>query len=368
MPFIYLFVLFVYYGTAFNSKAELASIEQIVVFKSGTEGYHTFRIPAIVKAANGDLLAICEGRKIGRSDAGDIDMVMKRSSDGGKTWGSLQVIWDDGGNTCGNPAPVLDESTGKMVLLATWNLGEDSEHEIIEGTSVDTRRVYVITSEDHGASWSTPTEITSDVKEDDWTWYATGPGSGLQLKHTEYKERLVIACDHIEKDTRKYFSHAIYSDDGGVSWSLGGTTPEDQVNECEVAELPGGVLMLNMRNYDREQTYRQIAYSRDGGDTWTDQQHDIHLIEPICQASLQAMIDGNLLLFSNPAAADERKNMTLRFSYDWGYSWPAEIVLHAGPAAYSDLVEISNDVIGCLFEAGEESPYEQIVFTTINLQ
>src|SRR5690348_16549228 len=84
-----------------------AGVEETVVFQSGTEGYHTFRIPAIVRAPNGDLLAFAEGRKNSRSDTGDIDLLLKRSSDGGKTWGALQLLWDDAGNTCGNPCPVV---------------------------------------------------------------------------------------------------------------------------------------------------------------------------------------------------------------------------------------------------------------------
>ena len=167
------------------------------LFKSGTEGYQCFRIPAIVTTTEGTLLAFAEGRKKGCSDTGNIDLVMKRSEDNGKTWSNLLVIRDDGENVCGNPAPVVDESTGTIHLLSTWNLGEDPEKKIIEGNSKDTRRVFVMESGDDGKSWSSPLEITSSVKQDHWTWYATGPCHGIQLKEGPHRDRLIIPCDHI---------------------------------------------------------------------------------------------------------------------------------------------------------------------------
>ena len=339
----------------------------VPVFVSGRDGYACFRIPALLALPEGRLLAFAEGRKYGCSDTGDIDLVMKHSEDGGATWSPLFVVWDDSSNTCGNPAPVLHLKTGRIVMLTTWNLGIDREPAIIDQTSMDTRRVFLLSSEDQGRSWSPPQEITGDTKQENWTWYATGPGSGIQLKHPPHVGRLVVACDHIEAGSKKYFSHIIFSDDGGVRWQLGGSTPDDQVNECEVAELRDGRLLLNMRNYDRNQQQRQIAYSEDGGMTWIQQRHDTTLIEPICQASLHQYEFGKYeaLLFSNPASREARVNMTLRWSEDEGNSWPQQLVLHPGPAAYSDLAVLNDGTVGCLFEAGRESPYEQLIFQKI---
>lgn len=341
------------------------------LFESGTEGYHTFRIPALIATNNGTLLAFAEGRKNASSDTGDIDVVLKRSNDNGKSWSDLQVVWDDGENVCGNPAPVVDEVSGTVFLLMTWNLGEDHEKDIIAGTSRDTRRIYVTQSTDDGETWSTPKEITNSVKQTDWTWYATGPGHGIQLKKGEKKSRLVIACDHIEAVTKKYFSHTIHSDDGGDTWQPGGSTPQDQVNECTVAELSDGRLILNMRNYDRTKKSRKISISSDGGENWGDIYADETLIEPICQASMErysfAGEEKSRLLFLNPANTDKRENMTLRMSYDEGQTWAKSKVLHAGPAAYSDLVKMKNGNIACLYEAGQKSPYEGIVFEIVLL-
>lgn len=234
------------------------------LFVGGHDGYQCFRIPSIVVTPTGAIIALAEGRKNGSGDAGDIDTVVRRSTDGGITWSELSVVWDDGQNTCGNPCAVVDQDSGTIFLLSTWNRGGDHEAQIIGGTSKDTRRIFLTSSTDDGITWSASQEITSDVKQSDWTWYATGPGSGIQIKHGSHEGRLVIPCDHIESKTKSYYSHAIYSDDRGASWKFGESTPKDRVNECEVVELAEGKLMLNMRNYDQTIRARQIAISIDG--------------------------------------------------------------------------------------------------------
>ena len=342
------------------------------IFKSGSEGYNTFRIPSIITTDSGVVLAFAEGRKNSSSDSGDIDLVLKRSTDGGKTWGDLIVIRDDSTNVCGNPSPVIDRKTGKIFLLSTWNRGDDTESEIINMTSVDTRRVYVMNSIDEGLSWSKPIEITDKVKKPNWTWYATGPVHGIQIREGSKKGRMIIPCDHIEANTKKYYSHIIYSDDGGSSWNIGGTTPQDQVNECSVAEIGKGKLILNMRNYDRTQMNRKISISNDYGESWGDIYDDKALVEPICQASiLRYSFKGsgrNDLLFINPADKNKRLNMTLRLSNDLGRTWKGEFLLHEGPSAYSDITKLRNGNVGCLFEAGKNSPYEGIVYREVDVR
>ena len=342
------------------------------IFKSGSEGYNTFRIPSIITTDSGVVLAFAEGRKNSSSDSGDIDLVLKRSIDGGKTWGDLIIIRDDSTNVCGNPSPVIDRKTGKIFLLSTWNRGDDTESEIINMTSVDTRRVYVMNSIDEGLSWSKPIEITDKVKKPNWTWYATGPVHGIQIREGSKKGRMIIPCDHIEANTKKYYSHIIYSDDGGSSWNIGGTTPQDQVNECCVAEIGKGKLILNMRNYDRTQMNRKISISNDYGESWGDIYDDKALVEPICQASiLRYSFKGygrNDLLFINPADKNKRLNMTLRLSNDLGRTWKGEFILHEGPSAYSDITKLRNGNVGCLFEAGKNSPYEGIVYREVDIR
>ncbi|MDP6930379.1 MAG: sialidase family protein [Planctomycetota bacterium] len=339
------------------------------VFESGSDGYHTYRIPALIKTKTGSLLAFCEGRISGRSDSGDIDLLMRRSTDFGQSWGPMQVVWNDESHTCGNPCPVIDRETGRIILLMTHNLGDDHESEIIAGKSRGTRTVWVTHSDDDGLNWSPPRNITAKTKQADWTWYATGPGVGIQLA----SGRLVVPCDHIEADTKNYYSHTIHSDDGGKTWSLGGRSGP-QMNECQVVELADGRLLLNMRNYKRsEHRARGIAFSEDRGQSWSTPRWNDALIEPRCQASLisfPALNDdrGTCLLFSNPAHENKRLRMRIKLSHDSGKTWPLGRTLHEGPSAYSCLALLADDGIGCLFEAGEKSPYEQIRFTRVLLK
>jgi sialidase-1 len=356
----------------FSASGNLISTEPLeYLFESGTAGYNTFRIPAIITSDKGTILAFAEGRKNSSSDTGDIDLVMKRSEDNGKTWSNLTVLWDDGENVCGNPSPVVDKTTGTLYLLSTWNLGTDHESEIIKQTSKDTRRVYILSSSDEGKTWSVPKEITSSVKPLNWTWYATGPCHGIQLRKGNFKDRLVVPCDHIEAGTNRYYSHVIYSDDHGITWKLGGITPQDQVNECSVAELSDGKLMLNMRNYDRTQKSRKVSLSDDGGLTWGNISSDITLIEPICQGSLLLVpltsTGVSKLWFLNPADESIRMNMTLRLSTDEGKSWGKSKILYPGPSAYSDLTRVPNGNIGCFYEAGYVTPYQGIVYKEISI-
>ena len=332
---------------------------QTPVFVSGQDGYHTYRIPAMVVTAQGSVLAFCEGRKRSSGDTGDIDLLVKRSTDGGRTFGQQQVIWDDGENVCGNPCPVVDRQTGTIWLLLTHNLGSDSEAEIIARKSQGTRTVWVAKSMDDGVTWSEPVEITASTKKPDWTWYATGPGAGIQLRDG----RLLVPCDHIEADSKLYYSHVIWSDDHGGTWQLGGRAGP-WTNECEVVERNDGSLLLNMRNYDPRQRARAVATSRDGGRTWSAVRHDPLLVEPICQASIRR--SAGAILFSNPADGKVRREMTLRASYDEGQTWPAARVLWPGPAAYSCLAVRPDGAILCLYERGVRRPYETITLAEIS--
>ena len=331
------------------------------VFTAGEGGYHTYRIPSLIVTKKGTVLAFCEGRKKGTSDAGDIDLVLRRSTDGGQTWQPMQMVWDDGHKTCGNPCPVVEQSSGVIWLLLTHNLGEDKESAIIDGTSKGSRTVWVSQSSDDGATWSKPVEITKNVKRTDWTWFATGPGVGIQTK----SGRLVIPCDNKVSLTQARQSHVIYSDDQGSTWKLGGVVGP-HCNESQIAELSDGSLLLNMRSYEANKR-RLVARSTDGGITFSKPVEDPTLLEPVCQASLiRYSPDGPLLLFSNPAST-KREKMTVRLSRDGGKTWPASGELHSGPAAYSCLTVLPDQTIGCLYERGSKSPYEQITLARFPL-
>jgi sialidase-1 len=344
---------------ALATPARSAEPSRVPVFVSGQGGYHTYRIPSVIVTPGGTVLAFCEGRKGGRGDAGDIDLVLRRSTDGGTTWGKTQVVWEDG-NTCGNPCPVVDARTGTVWLLMTHNLRTDTEAKIVAGTGTGGRTVWVTRSDDDGRTWAKPVEVTKDVKKPGWTWYATGPGVGIQLR----SGRLLIPCDSKSDGGKVLESHVILSDDGGRSWKLGGAVGPG-CNESQAVELSDGSVMLNMRSH-RGNSRRLVAVSRDGGETFSKPVEDRELIEPVCQASILRLPgDGGGILFSNPAGT-KRERMTVRLSRDDAKSWPHARVLHPGPAAYSCLTVLPGGAVGCLYECGEKNPYETITFAVFS--
>lgn len=329
--------------------------ERIDVFVSGEGGYHTYRIPALIVSKEGTLLAFCEGRKTSRRDHGDVDLVLRRSEDGGATWKPMTLVYEEGDTeqiTIGNPCPVVDQSTG-IIWLPFCR---------------DNDEVLITSSRDDGLTWTAPRVITADVKRPDWGWYATGPGNGIQLTRGPHQGRLVIPCDHRVNDKGDWNeagrSHIIYSDDHGETWQLGGVT-DWGMNECAVVELADGRLMLNMRSY-RGLNQRGVATSDDSGLTWSAVAHDSTLIEPVCQASLirhswPSNHEPGALVFSNPAAK-ERHHLTVRISFDEGKTWPTEKLLYPESAAYSSLVALPNGDIGILYE---RDSYQRLTFSRL---
>ena len=361
-----------------RSQIDRQRSQRTALYYIGMPGYNRYRIPSLIVTKQGTLLAFCEGRIGG--DSGDIDTLVRRSEDGGATWGKSQVVWSDGSNTCGNPCPVVDQSTGRIYLLSTWNLGTDNESQIITFKSKDVRHPYICYSDDDGKSWSKPVCISDNARLDDWRWYATGPGIGIQIKRGKYAGRLVIPANHSYTETRDgvfkknnkygYGSHVIYSDDHGRTWQISETiTPG--CNESQVVELSDGSLMMNMRSYNGKKC-RAVSISKDGGQSWSEITHDPTLIEPVCQASMITYNHGenrnnSLVIFSNPADKKSRIRMTVRLSYDDGRTWPVSRILHDGPAAYSCMAVLPNSEIGCFYEAGDKSPYESMIFEKFSL-
>lgn len=361
--------------TAVNKNTKILNkpVHTIDIYKKGQEGYAYYRIPAIIRTKNNTILAFAEGRKNNCSDSGNIDLVVKRSKDDGKTWSKLFVVWDDKDNTCGNPVPILDKDTGRIYLICTWNLGLDKENEIVSQTSRNSRRVFYIYSDNDGLTWSNPIELTKDVKQDSWTWYATGPGHGIQIQKGKYKGRIIVPANHTDSKTKESHSHIIYSDDKGKTWKIGGIIKQSGENESSVVELENGNLMLNMRNYNRNKKSRAYATSSDGGATWTDAQYTSVLIEPICQGSILNYINHsskptNRILFSNPSSTNKRENMTIKLSKDNGNTWPYAYRIYSGPSGYSDMVILRNKRVALLYEYGENNAYEKIGFTIVPIK
>ena len=337
------------------------------LFVRGHAGYHTFRIPALTVTTPGTVLAFAEGRRNDQHDTGDIDLILRRSTDGGATFDDLRVVVPGDGDVAGNPAPVVDRDTGRVWLLFCRNNGDGPEDLICAGQAP--RTVWVTFSDDDGVSWAPPRDITSDVKDPAWTWYATGPGHAIQLS----SGRLLVACDHVvglrlRRSADPHHSHVIISGDHGETWRIGGSAQRD-TNECIAVELDDGSVYLNSRSAMRggmDANRRGFARSYDGGAGFTDLGWHDELIDPTCQASvIRAGGPGAPLVFTN-AASTSRERLTARASTDGGRTWSRGRLIHAGPAAYSDLCVLPAGDVGVLFECGDESPYERLRWTQLD--
>ena len=362
------------------AKTREPYFKQIDLLSMGQEGYCAFRIPAIVVGPEGTVLAFCEGRNALASevtgevsDTDEIDMVLRRSFDNGKTWEPIQVVWHDEKNTCGNACPVVDRETGIIWLFITHNLGMDFQPELEKGTSVGSRTVWVTKSADEGATWSEPVEITDSVKRPDWGWYGTGPGVGIQLSNG----RLVIPCHRNQHGDGRAMgiagaswpSHLIYSDDHGKTWQIGGSTTGG--DECQVVELVDGTLLLSIRDFTG-QNKLMTAKSYDKGLTWSDLQYDSSMFGANCQISTirftdEKNHDKNRILFSNPVGK-ERERMTVHLSYDEGESWPVAKLITPDLSGYSCLTILQDGSIGCLYERGTKRYSDNITLAIFNLE
>lgn len=347
-------------------------------FTSGTDGYHTYRIPALTRAPDGTLIAFAEGRKNGGGDSGDIDIVCRRSTDGGATWAPLQVVTARGADTAGNPTVVVDPASGDLVLLSCGNAGSATETTILKGLAV--RTVYVQRSPDNGATWTAPVDITAHVKTSWMRWYATGPGCGVAVTQGPHAGRLVVPANHSRppaagsSDTGvepKYLGgHALISDDGGHTWQITFTSsnPSGALNENEttVAELPDGRLYFNCRDqYGTAPGTRADAWSADGGTTL----QSVYRVQgtittPVVQGSL-LQVPGGPLLYAGPEHPDGRVAMALRRSDDGGATWWTCRKISGLHAAYSSMAMLNADTVGVLYETGNWTAYDRIELAAV---
>ncbi|MEU5303825.1 sialidase family protein [Streptomyces noursei] len=373
-----------------TADAPSGGFDQQVLFKAAYEkGYSCFRIPAIVRTVRGTLLAFAEGRVHDCGDAGDIDLVLKRSTDGGRTWGPLQVVNHGDGDTHGNPAPLVDRRTGRIILAETYNKGRT------DGLSCDVpcdRTPHLQYSDDDGATWSAPRDLTRSIRPLRWnSWYATGPVHGIQLTHGRHAGRLVFGVNaESYAGNRITANHAalVHSDDGGTTWRVGALdtwpiardgTFRQKPSEMTLLERSDGSIYVNGREQDgTDLGNRTAAVSRDGGDSFTAPFRTIpDLYTPMVQASAlrlpRSSGDGGhgRTLLAAPADPDRRRTMTIRSSYDEGRTWEGVdrgARVSADWSGYSDLVAVSRTVTGLLYEGGTADARDEIRFARFTEQ
>ena len=373
--------------------ASFAQSKRNIVFESGTEGYSSYRIPAITRLANGELLAFCEGRVSGAADFGNVDILMKSSKDNGQIWSSLKIIVDNGLLQAGNPAPVVDMDdpaypNGRIFLF--YNTGNQNENEIRKGHGI--REVWYKTSIDNGNTWSNPINITTEVHRpnqpqintayhfhEDWRSYANTPGHAIQFSEGIYAGRIYVAANHSAGKPQAWFkdyrAHGYYTDDHGKTFHLSEVVNVEGSNESMAAALSQNKLMLNIRNQQGNIKARIIAVSLNAGESWDKSYFDRSLPDPVCQGSILSIktkASKRLLVFCNNADTSRRDYLTLRVSKDEGITWYKSYLIDASKGdfkgdftAYSDLVELGKKKIGILYERNN---YHEIVFTSLILK
>jgi sialidase-1 len=354
--------------------------EKLDLWKGGEGGYVGYRIPGLVATGQGTLLAYCEARKETVGDWAAIDIVLRRSTDGGKTWSpSTKIAAVDGPHrknpvallqklekpddvTYNNAAAIIDRKTGAVHFLFC----------------LEYMRCFYQRSDDDGQTFSKPVEITPVFeqfrKDYDWKVLATGPTHGIQLQNGRLVVPVWLSTGTGGGAHRPSIVSTIYSDDGGQTWQRGAvvaneTDPLVNPNETVVAQLADGRVMLNIRS-ESKANRRAVAFSPDGATGWTKPTFDEQLLEPICMASICRLTtsppaDKNRLLFANPHNLEregktkpqpgqhrDRKNLTVKLSYDEGQTWAVSKPLEPGISGYSDLAVGPEGIIHCLYERG----------------
>ncbi|WP_019073083.1 sialidase family protein [Streptomyces hokutonensis] len=365
---------------AAQTTSPTPEFDQQVLFKASQDpGYACFRIPAVVKTNDGTLLAFAEGRVLNCGDAADIDIVVKRSTDDGATWSPLQVVNRGGGDTHGNPAPVVDRRTGRILLAETYNTGRTDS----ASCSVPCDRTpHLQYSDDDGLTWSQPRDLSDEILPPKWnSWYATGPVHGIQLTRGKHKGRLVFGVNTETWDgTRVTANNAalIVSDDGGDHWRIGATdsypiaadgTWRQKPSELTMTERTDGSILVSGREQDgTDLGHRTQAVSRDGGDSFTAPFRDLPgLYAPQVQCATLGL--GSRILLSCDADPDRRRTMMIRSSYDGGRTWDSVdrgTVVTKDWSGYSDMARIDGDTVGLLYEGGAVSATDEIRFARFN--
>jgi sialidase-1 len=349
------------------------------VFVAGQDSFKSVRIPSVVVSKAGTVLALAEGRAQ-HADQANNKLILKRSTDGGRTWGPLQIIAADGANCLNNPCAVVEQASGRiLVMFQSYPAGfAERDGQIkpgLEGPAIV--RNYVVGSDDDGRTWSKPQDVTRTTKHAERvTILASGPGIGIQLQNGPHRGRLLIPFN--EGPFGQWNVLAVYSDDRGATWKIGEPAPgcrvpnakggqTSLVNEVQMVELAGGAVMLNSRKWGG-QAVRKTAVSQDGGVTWSPIEEAAELRDPGCMASIFRYSfptngQAGRILYSGPDSL-KRDTGAIRLSHDDGKSWPVKKVLVPGSFAYSVLTALPDGLVGCLYETDDAN---RIVFARFPL-
>ncbi len=337
------------------------SLQQVDLWVQGGAGVHTYRIPALVETSSGTLIAVADARHDSARDLpAHISLVMRRSRDGGRTWERSRTLVAVNEGGVGDASLLLDRKTGRVWCFHAYGPPGIGFPTARPGatTGPAALQVHAMHSDDDGATWSVPVDITPQIK--DARWYAMFATSGTHIQTSKGRYLVPVV---VRNEKKIVSAHNAYSDDAGATWKIGPAIGAG-TDESHAVELDGGVIVENMRDGKT----RAIARSSDGGVHFGPVEHNAALIDPGCNAGITSVHAGGkqILVFTN-AASSKRENLTAKLSYDGGRTWPVSRVLDAGPAAYSTVIGLKDGSIAVLYERGETSPYERITFARFPL-
>ena len=322
---------------------------------SMVEGVSCFRIPAIVTAPNGDLIAAIDERVPNCGDlnrSGDINIVVRRSADNGKTWSGIETVVNFPlGLSASDPSMIVDRDTKEIILFYNY-MDYEKERDIYY--------LHVVKSKDNGKTWSKPEDITKQIAKPEWhkDFKFITSGRGIQTKDGKLLHTLVNLSKGL---------FIFGSDDHGKTWYFI-DTPIKPADESKIIELADGTWMVNARVNTGGMRY--VHTSSDEGKTWNSRPEP-KLIDPGCNASIiryTAKADGynkNRILFSNAKMEKGRMNLTIRVSYDEGQTWTEGKTIYGGGTAYSSLTILKNGDIGVFFEKDD---YKENTFVSFSLK
>jgi len=331
---------------------KLSETPAVAVFEAKQNTPHaSVRIPALLMTAKGTLIAVAEARDKATDQAGT-DLLCATSRDQGKSWSKPAIAYEQGADSCNNPCLVQEAKSGRVFLFFQTFPAGGKEFSGLPAGPKDPKgnRLKYVASDDEGATWSRPVDVSESLKPDNAITCASGPGVGIQLRGGKFAGRLVIPFN--SQDAKHNFVNWVAtSDDAGQTWKRSAEVPQEgmQLNEVQVAETADGSLYLNSRRW-KGAPLRKTSWSQDGGATWTKAADDAALPEPTCQGSLLAATRAGqpAIFFLNPAGKG-RANGTLRRSDDGGKTWTESTLLFPGPFAYSSMAKVGAD-IGVLYE------------------
>ena len=303
-----------------------------------------YRIPSLVTTTNGTLIAAIDERNNSCGDLKwnrDINIVIRKSFDDGKTWTKIEKIVDYPlGRSASDPSMIVDKKTNEIFLFFNYMDLDNAK---------DIYRFMIIKSSDHGENWSEPVEITNNIIKKGWEkdFMFITSGRGIQTKDGTLLHCLV----NLNKGT-----HVFGSKDHGKSWFLI-DTPLSPGDESKIVELSNGNWLVNSRVNSNDSRYSHI--SKDNGQTWATYKNK-DLQDPGCNASLVKYDE--LLLFTNAFDSKYRKNLSLSISEDQGRTWAKNQTIYTGESAYSSMTKLKNGDIGVFFE---KDSYTKNVFVRI---